>query len=85
MTPFEDTALTILNAICKRLDQIESDIKFLKDAELGYVDNAIDSEYLFGDNDITMSKDSLDRLMTDLLTKNDGTSNAENIIEFPKT
>tara|TARA_Y100000385_G_C12659055_1_gene452943 strand:- start:61 stop:303 length:243 start_codon:yes stop_codon:yes gene_type:complete len=80
MTPFEDTALSILNAICKRLDQIESDIKFLKDAELGYVD----SEYLFGDDDITLSKDSLDRLMNDILGK-DETPKAENIIEFPKT
>lgn len=84
MTPFEDTALSILNAICKRLDQIESDIKFLKDAELGYVDNAIDSEYLFGDDDITLSKGSLDRLMNDILGK-DETPKAENIIEFPKT
>lgn len=84
MTPFEDTALSILNAICKRLDQIESDIKFLKDAELGYIDNAIDNEYIFGDDEITLSKGLLDSLMNDILGK-DETPKAENIIEFPKT
>jgi len=88
MTPFEETTMSILNAIYKRLEKIEEDVAFLKESELGYRMEMDDEEF-------SWNSGSVDKLLCDILgdetvinfkkDEKDKSSNVENIIEFPKT
>lgn len=88
MTPFEETTMSILNAIYKRLEKIEEDVAFLKESELGY-------RMEMGDEEFSWNSESVDKLLCDILgdekvinfkrDEKDKSSNVENIIEFPKT
>ena len=88
MTPFEETTMSILNAIYKRLEKIEEDVAFLKESELGYRMEMDDEEF-------SWNSGSVYKLLCDILgdetvinfkkDEKDKSSNVENIIEFPKT
>ena len=90
MTPFEETTMSILNAIYKRLEKIEEDIAFLKESELGYRMEMGDE-----DEEFSWNSGSIDKVLCDILgdetvinfkkDEKDKSSNVENIIEFPKT
>lgn len=92
MTPFEETTMSILNAIYKRLEKIEEDVAFLKESELGYRMEMDDEE---GYEAFSWNSGSVDKLLSDILgdetvinfkkDEKDKSSNVENIIEFPKT
>tara|TARA_Y100000385_G_C12720822_1_gene478577 strand:+ start:278 stop:589 length:312 start_codon:yes stop_codon:yes gene_type:complete len=97
MTPFEETAMTILNSICQRLEKIENSVEYLKQCELDMDERLGDVDVYSSDEigEIAWDHDGVDKLLIELFGEDkiqawktdalDKRSTQENIIKFPKT